>query len=769
MTPTTETTLRFTGDWPVAPVVLAAAGLAALMLLLYRREIRFHPQRLSWLPAVLRALAVFLLVLALAGPVLRHVTIYRQLGRVVLAVDASSSMKLEDVSDSKEKSAKQSRWQRAQKLLLEGPQPLLKKLTETQDVELALLRGSTVQRAWWHRQGGRDTSGELPRAFEVQADAPISNLDKTLRDALATPSPGTAVVLLSDGGHNADGSPEEFALSMKEAGIPVFTIGYGAEIPPADLSLVDVLVPESVFSEEQLQGLLAIQDSMPPGVPATVRIESQGKKLWEQNFTTDGKGERRFDFAFPVRELPGPVATESDKTLRSLTVQVAASGDQAALEKTRANNAREIALHLLTKKRKVLVLDGRPRWETRYIHNHFDRDDRWDVRVIFDDFRSSAAAGSIATQFPKTRDELLSYDLVVLGDIAPDRFKPEQAEWLVEFVEKRGGGLIAVAGERGHLAAWERTKMLPVTHRRGTKAGAALLKWQLAPEGESIPALRLSDSSSANATLWPTLPEARWAASVTPLPGAITLASVATASSATRQPAFVFRSFGAGAVLYIGSDEIWRWRYQVADLYHQRLWMQLAAWIAAPPFQAEAKTIAIGTDHLRHAAGERAEVRVRLRDAQGGIVADGKPRAFLMHNGSEIATLELEPDPTHAGVYRGLTPPLRPGTVEIAVAEGPAAPRSDIRLSLRVNDTGNQELASLTMNRPLLEAMAATSGGRFLREEQAADELPGLLQTLDRKQTITRETNLWSSWWWLGAVVALLTVEWLLRKRLRLV
>ena len=79
MTPTTETTLRFTGDWPVAPVVLVAAGLAALMLLLYRREIRFHPQRLSWLPAVLRALAVFLLVLALAGPVRRHVTIYRQL------------------------------------------------------------------------------------------------------------------------------------------------------------------------------------------------------------------------------------------------------------------------------------------------------------------------------------------------------------------------------------------------------------------------------------------------------------------------------------------------------------------------------------------------------------------------------------------------------------------------------------------------------------------------------------------------------------------
>ena len=64
--------------------------------------------------------------------------------------------------------------------------------------------------------------------------------------------------------------------------------------------------------------------------------------------------------------------------------------------------------------------------------------------------------------------------------------------------------------------------------------------------------------------------------------------------------------------------------------------------------------------------------------------------------------------------------------------------------------------------------MARNTNGRFLREEQAG-ELPGLLQTLDRKQTITRETILWSSWWWLGAVIVLLTVEWLLRKRLRMV
>lgn len=777
MNPTVETTLRFTGDWPVVPVVGAAAVLSLLMFVLYRREVRLHESRLALLPAILRSLAVFLLVMALAGPVLRHVTTFRQLGRVIIAADASSSMKLTDTPDKAQAAASGgsgglSRWQRLEKLLFEGNTPLLGRLAETQDVELSVVRGTKAQRVWWRRQQGRDASGDMPRSFELQPDAPVTNLDQALRDAAGPATPGTALIVLSDGQHNTGGSPEEFATAMRAAGTPVFTVGFGAEIPPADLSLLDVIAPESVFSEEQFQGTVMLNDSMPPGAPAVVRVQSQGKTLWEQTFSTTGRGERRFDFFFPVRDLPQSAAAGQDKTLRLLTVQVAATGDQSSLEKTRANNGREVAVHLLTKKRKLLILDGRPRWETRYIHNHFDRDERWSVKLAFDDFAVDASKGSLQSAFPKTRDDLLTYDLVLLGDLPPARLKPEQIEWLVEFVEKRGGGLVFIDGNRGHLAGWGKINsgsLLPVEAvSRPANASPAAYTWNLEADGGRIDALRLSESPSANANLWLSLPQARWTASVKPLPGAFTLATLRNEAKEST-PAMVFRPVGAGAVLYIASDELWRWRYQVADLYHQRLWMQLASWVAAPPFQAEDKKLSLGTDHLRYASGEQAEIRVRMRNEQGEMIMDGQPRAMLMHQGTEVATLALESDPTHAGVYRALTPPLKPGSYEIAVAESPVAPPSNLRLTLRVDDTGNQELASLIMNRPLLETMANNSGGRFLREEQAAAELPNLLQAIDRKQTVTKETILWSSWWWFGAVIVLLTIEWLMRKRLRLV
>ncbi len=757
----TETTLRFTGGYPPLPVIVIAFGLAAFMWWLYRRELKFVGSRFAQVPALLRSLAVFILVIALAGPVLRHVTTLRQLGRVIIAVDSSASMQLTDgTEDAKSKS----RFHRAEDLLLKGTTPLLKKLAETQDVELVALRGNNTQRLWWHRQNGKDTSGELPTAFELPATTPITNLDQTLRAALGPATTGTALVVLTDGQHNTTGSPEEFSTAVKASGTSIFTVGFGSEVPPPDLSLLDVSAPESVFSKENFQGRLTINDSMPADIPANVRIESQGKVLWQKDFTTSGKGEKAFDFIFPVAQLPPALPGTRDKTLRSVNIQISASGERASLEKTRSNNTRELAIHLLDKKRKVLILDGRPRWETRYIHNHFDRDDRWEASLVFDDLTDDPTKGSLQKSFPKTRDDLLSFDLVILGDAAVTRFKPEHLDWLIEFVEKRGGGLILIDGQRSKLHDWAKGKtsaLIPVSFGP-TAAKLSPTGLELTPEGQRIDALRLSDSPSANALLWPSLPKINWRSNITPLAASVTLAKA-------QQPLIVFRQLGAGAVLYIGTDEFWRWRFQVADLYHQRLWMQLGAWIAAPPFQIEQKKISLGTDRLRYSPGEASEIRVRVRNDKGDIITDAQPRAYLLHDGQEVATLQLEADSTHIGIYRALTPPLKAGTYEIAIAESPSAPRNDARLSLHVSDLGNPEWATLTMNRTLLETMATNSNGRFLREEQAATELPNLLQTLDRKQVITQETNLWSSWWWFGAAIFLLTAEWLLRKRLKLV
>ncbi|MBL9114420.1 MAG: hypothetical protein JNJ83_05385 [Verrucomicrobiaceae bacterium] len=751
MTPTTQTTLRFTGDWPFWPVLGTALVLGLLMWLLYRREIRFHPDRGAWIPAAARSLAVVLLVLGLAGPVLRHETVQRQLGRVIIALDASESMRLTDSDASK------SRWQRMEEAMLKGEKPLLKQIADKSDVEVVALRGSQIQRLWWHRNGGKDTSGVIPTSLAIQPDSPRTDLDSTLKQALGPAAAGTALVMFTDGQHNTQGSPEELSQALKSSAVPVFPVGMGVEVSPPDLSIAEVTAPESVFGEEVMRGRVTVQDLVPAGLPGLIKIEgAAGIQLSQETFTTNGRGERSFEFSFPVKLLPAP--TIGDKNLRVCSITVAVAGEKSSIEKTRANNAAELAFHVLEKRRKLLILDGRARWETRYVHNHFDRDKNWEVTLAFDNYKSGNE-NALVKAFPKDEDTLMGYDLVVIGDITATKLGAERLKWLKNYVELRGGGLVFIDGARGEMKSWSNSEagaLVPVSWTAATTTPTAtLMKWELQPDAERYPALRLSESASANLMLWPTLPEARWSAITSARPAAVTLAKLGG------NPALVFQNTGAGAVLYLASDELWRWRYQVADLYHQRLWVQIASWVAAPPFQAESGLTSLGTDRLRYRAGEQAELRVRLKGPDGKLVRDAQPRVTLLRDGKETATLQMEPDTTHAGVYRALSPPLKSG-------EWTAQVGSEPKLTLRVSDGGNQELSALTLNRSLLETMARNTSGRFLREEQTS-ELPDLLQAIDRKQVTVTETILWSSWWWLAAVILLLTIEWLMRRKLRLI
>lgn len=771
----THTYLRFTGDWPPVPVFALAIGLGLLMFFYYRRELRFHAGMARWVPALLRGLAVFLIVLCLAGPILRHVTTFRQLGRVILMLDASASMSFTDelpqtngrtpgeAGPAREVKPALARFTRAEDALLTPGISLAKRLAEKHDVELFALRGYKAERLWWQRDEGRDLSGDLPLNFEFKPDATLTNLDQPLRDAIGPSPGGTALVLLTDGQHNGPGSPEDLAAAMGENGVPIFTVGYGSEVAPPDLALLNVKAPEAVFAQDRAEGVLLINDAIAAGLPAMASITQANKVLWQQSFTTTGKGERRMEFSFPVKELSG----DARQSLRLLNVRVELTGNASSRDRITDNNQRAIALHLLTRKRKVLIMDGRPRWETRYLHNHFDRDERWEVAAAFDDFKDGVS-DTIQAVFPKTREELMTFDLVVLGDLRPKALREDQQAMLVEFVEKRGGGLVIVDGHRGHLAEWAKTKagtLIPVAWR-GKNQLTEPTAYHLTRDGLTLEALRLGDTSSTNGTLWEKLPKAMWTSVASPQSDATVLARFG-GGTAQDQAALVWRRYGAGSVLWLGTDEMWRWRYEVADMYHQRFWMQIASWIAAPPFLVENERVSLGMDRLRYHEGDSAELRVRLRDAKGSIVEHAKPRVHVYRNGLEIATLQLEPDAAHGGVFRAMTGALPGGDYQITVSEANLPP-GDVKLSFRVETGANQEWSHLTLNRPLLEGMARASGGRFLREGDLS-QLPDLLRQLDRQQTRVKETILWSSWWWFGLAMALLTVEWLLRKRWRLV
>ena len=73
--------------------------------------------------------------------------------------------------------------------------------------------------------------------------------------------------------------------------------------------------------------------------------------------------------------------------------------------------------------------------------------------------------------YPTTREELLSYDVVICSDISKSAFTPQQIEWTVELVAKRGGGF-ARDRRRDHLrrALHETRRIASWTTRGGSDA-----------------------------------------------------------------------------------------------------------------------------------------------------------------------------------------------------------------------------------------------------------------------------------------------------------
>ena len=92
--------------------------------------------------------------------------------------------------------------------------------------------------------------------------------------------------------------------------------------------------------------------------------------------------------------------------------------------------------------------------------------------------------------------------------------------------------------------------------------------------------LRLSDNDAENAALWSKLPPLYWVARVSrPKPAAEVLLVDPDPAKESRfgpMPVISVQQYGLGQVLYVGTDNTWRWRKNVGDVYYTALWGQIA-------------------------------------------------------------------------------------------------------------------------------------------------------------------------------------------------
>ncbi len=683
------------------------------------------------------------------------------------------------------------RWRRVEMGMSESSVKILDKLREQHDVEVLRLVGEKTELQGRHTptsgNGGaeKESTGQNERTaddFSSVTDL-SSGIVATQKSVTSSENSGetpstdakaaeakTAIVLITDGQHNSGPSPLQTAQVLGSQGVPFFSVSLGASQQAADLAVIGLEHPDLVFQKDHVRGVLVVRDQMMPGKPFVAQISYQDEVLWQQQLETQNVAERRIEFDFEIDELVTKLGAQFASDIKQHAVPLEFQASIAALpeESETDNNQRSMRLAAIVSSYKVLLLDGRSRWETRYLRNVFERDEQWSVNTVIAGPGTDHAAltrGEEEGQFPGKREQLFAYDLVIFGEVASELFSEQDFQWLSEFVETRGGGIVFIDGQRGRLRQLASTKLgslIPVEWLNET-ISAKPTSLQLTDKGSSESALRLSPDAEQNRRFWTELPPPHSLVAVNALPGAEVL--IEANVDGRQRPAMVTRLFGSGRVVYLAFDESWRWRFKTADLWHQRAWNQLAKYVMPRPFAVSDEYVSLDTGSVRYDFGATVDVRARLLGLDGKPATNVSADALVWKDGRIVSTLSLTPDADVPGIYRGRVGALPEGEYEVSVR---AAGYSEAALKARsrfvVLPPESGEMTQTSANETLLKQIAAVSGGHYLREEELF-RLPELLSPLSSGRVVESDTQIWQSYWWFAAIVILLTAEWVLRKR----
>jgi len=580
------------------------------------------------------------------------------------------------------------------------------------------------------------------------------------------------IVVLSDGGDTSNRPPEPGRLP----GAMVFPVGVGTTGPSRDREVLNVTAGEPVLPEASID-LSVSAVSHGYGVePLELRVSANGRPVEVRRVPPASEGA-------PVHEVFTVSPAADQPTVYSVEIP-AAAGEVAA-----GNNTRSVLVPPQAARRRILMIEGAPGFEHTFLKRALAADRGLDVDSVVrkgqnDDGRDTffvqageSRAAALSSGYPVTREALFAYDAIVFGNVEADFFSREQLDLTARFVAERGGGLLVLGArsfERQGLTGTPLEEVLPVdlTDRRAAAVaalpddgeGRVLNAPALTADGVRHPATRLAAATDENRRRWQALPTLASVALVGGArPGAQVLA-VTASPGGDGHPLIAVQRYGQGRAMVFSGEASWRWRMMrpASDTTYDTIWRQMVRWLAAPaPGPVAVAPMAVTLP------GSAEPVNVLVRDERFAAAADADVTLTVTAPDGQVRTWTPVLADPREGRYAVAVRFDEPGVYRLAVE----ARRGSTSLGLASRHVlvggADPELSDPRLNEPVLQRVAAATGGRYLRADQV-DELGGLLSDAGAERQPTEVRDLWHNAWTLMGIMGLLAAEWLVRRRVGL-
>ncbi|MDG2360428.1 MAG: hypothetical protein P8M20_12325 [Planctomycetaceae bacterium] len=571
-------------------------------------------------------------------------------------------------------------------------------------------------------------------------------------------------VLISDGDWNEGQPPVQAATSLRMKEIPIFTVPVGSPVRLPDVELLSLGAPTFGVAGKAVRIPFTVESTLPREFITTVKLKSSSGEEITRDVRISPMG-RTSDSLLWSPESTGDF---------TLTLTVPKHTDDTLPD----NNQLTAPIAIREEKLKVLVVESFPRWEYRYLKNALSRDPGVEVScLLFHPGLDKVGGGSkdYIKEFPGGLDELSKFDVVFLGDVGLEegQLTTENCRLLKGIVEHQASGLVFMPGGRGRQVSLQETELddlYPVIMDELQPDGWGSRTpghFELTELGRRSLLTRLADTRDDNLSVWEDLPGFQWyAAVVRAKNGCETLAvHQDIANKHGRIPLLVTRTFGAGKVLFMGTDGAWRWREGVEDKYHYRFWGQVVRWMAYQRNMAKGETMRLYYAPDQPQVRQTLVLHANVVEASGEPLAKGDVTARITSPLGKAETVRFTSSGDEWGVFDGRFTSEESGNHQVRLF----CKQTNATLDTSFFVQGDAAETPGKSARPeVMEEIARVSHGKVLAPDQL-EQLVQSLASLPEPSPSIRRVQLWSHPATVGLILLLLTIFWIGRKAVGLV
>ncbi len=735
--------------WQPALFVLVLLAVGFLLFALYSYTRTTSPLRDRWRYAlsVLRFTTFALILFCLLEPVLSVSTTVPRKSSVLLLVDDSRSMAIEDEAGGGSRLHEVSEW-----------------LGENEGALTELGKNFRVETFRFS-----DRVSPMASLKDLRANGAATDLSRAVEFAVKQARQGalSGVVLITDGAASRGGDPLPVAAKLTAQKVPLFTVGVGSKAAN-DVQIAKVEAQRSVLENSALEISAVLQTRSGAGANRTVEVElrdedglvqTQSVRLGERStrvtmqVVPDQKGFVKYTLSVP------PLKGET----------IVANNEMSFLVNTRDRTAR------------VLFVEELHGWEFKFIRRAMDGDNAILLTSLTRTGPEKYYRQGLQHQdelkngFPTNRRELYGYEAVILGSVPAKDFNDAQFALLRDFVLERGGGLLMLGGPKGlaqgGYAATPLVDLLPVELDVSGVIDAQGMP-QLSHERFSLTLtsdalassiMQLDPEPAANRRHWELMPKLSGFNPVGAAKrGASVLAVHPLHTPTSPRIIFATQRVGRGRSAMLATSSTWKWRMGLThtDQSPERFWRQLLRWLS---LQAP-EPVSITLDRDNFAPGETVTMTIEARDSS--FVADREANLSVTVRTPDGRSQFLSAAPVldRPGVFQAEFTAQSNGVHAIDVLAGGHDGKSLGRTeSAFFVEPSRAELANADLQNSLLQRMAEIGGGKYFHLSEA-DELPQSIAVTKSAYSRVTEQEIWDAPIFFLAIVALLAAEWFIRR-----